>query len=89
MAASGRPAPSGQLGDGPGVALVDAAYAHDYDRSDQRRATAERLGRHRQRRRRGAARIVHDLVDQTDYPSRDFTLADPDGNHGEFATFAG
>ena len=35
------------------------------------------------------ARVVHDLVDQTDYASRDFTLADPDGNYWEFATFAG
>ena len=35
------------------------------------------------------ARVVHDLVDQTDYASRDFTVADPDGNHWEFATFAG
>jgi uncharacterized glyoxalase superfamily protein PhnB len=33
--------------------------------------------------------IVHPLVDQTDYPSRDFTIADPDGNHWAFATFAG
>lgn len=36
----------------------------------------------------GAA-VVHELVDQTDYPSRDFTVADPDGNHWTFATFAG
>jgi uncharacterized glyoxalase superfamily protein PhnB len=35
------------------------------------------------------ARVVHELVDQTDYPSRDFTVADPDGNHWTFATFAG
>ena len=35
------------------------------------------------------ATIVHPLVDQTDYPSRDFTAADPDGNHWTFATFAG
>jgi uncharacterized glyoxalase superfamily protein PhnB len=33
--------------------------------------------------------VVHELVDQTDYPSRDFTVADPDGNHWTFATFAG
>jgi uncharacterized glyoxalase superfamily protein PhnB len=33
--------------------------------------------------------IVCPLVDQTDYPSRDFTVADPDGNHWTFATFAG
>jgi uncharacterized glyoxalase superfamily protein PhnB len=36
----------------------------------------------------GAA-VIHPLVDQTDYPSRDFTVADPDGNHWSFATFAG
>jgi uncharacterized glyoxalase superfamily protein PhnB len=35
------------------------------------------------------ATVVHALVDQTDYPSRDFTVADPDGNHWTFATFAG
>ena len=35
------------------------------------------------------AEVVHELVDQTDYPSRDFTIADPDGNHWTFATFAG
>ncbi|MBZ5738732.1 VOC family protein [Nocardioides mangrovi] len=35
------------------------------------------------------ATLVHELVDQTDYPSRDFTVADPDGNHWTFATFAG
>lgn len=35
------------------------------------------------------ATVVHPLVDQTDYPSRDFTVADPDGNHWSFATFAG
>jgi len=35
------------------------------------------------------APIVHELTDQTDYPSRDFTIADPDGNHWTFATFAG
>ena len=35
------------------------------------------------------ATIVHPLGDQTDYPSRDFTVADPDGNHWTFATFAG
>jgi uncharacterized glyoxalase superfamily protein PhnB len=35
------------------------------------------------------ARVVHDLVDQTDCASRDFVVADPDGNHWEFATFAG
>jgi uncharacterized glyoxalase superfamily protein PhnB len=36
----------------------------------------------------GAA-VVHPLVDQTDYPSRDFTVGDPDGNRWTFATFAG
>ena len=35
------------------------------------------------------ATIVHQLTDQTDYPSREFTVADPDGNHWTFATFAG
>jgi len=35
------------------------------------------------------ATVVHELADQTDYPSRDFTVADPDGNHWTFATFAG
>jgi uncharacterized glyoxalase superfamily protein PhnB len=35
------------------------------------------------------AAVVHDLVDQEDYPSRDFTLSDPDGNHWTFATFSG
>jgi uncharacterized glyoxalase superfamily protein PhnB len=35
------------------------------------------------------AAVVHELTDQTDYPSRDFTIADPDGNHWSFATFAG
>jgi uncharacterized glyoxalase superfamily protein PhnB len=33
--------------------------------------------------------LVHPIVDQTDYPSRDFTVEDPDGNHWTFATFAG
>jgi uncharacterized glyoxalase superfamily protein PhnB len=36
----------------------------------------------------GAA-VVHELTDQVDYPSRDVTVADPDGNHWTFATFAG
>jgi uncharacterized glyoxalase superfamily protein PhnB len=36
-----------------------------------------------------SADVVHPLTDQTDYPSRDFTIADPDGNHWTFATFAG
>jgi uncharacterized glyoxalase superfamily protein PhnB len=35
------------------------------------------------------ATVVQPLVDQTDYPSRDFTVADPDGNRWTFATFAG
>ena len=35
------------------------------------------------------ASVVHELADQADYPSRDFTVADPDGNHWTFATFAG
>lgn len=35
------------------------------------------------------ATVVHELADHTDYPSRDFTVADPDGNYWTFATFAG
>ena len=35
------------------------------------------------------AEVVRGLTDQVDYPSRDFTVADPDGNHWTFATFAG
>lgn len=35
------------------------------------------------------ATIVNPIVDHTDYPSRDFTVADPDGNQWTFATFAG
>ncbi len=35
------------------------------------------------------ATVVHQLTDQTDYPSRDFTVADPEGNHWTFATYAG
>jgi uncharacterized glyoxalase superfamily protein PhnB len=42
-----------------------------------------------ERARALSSTIVHPLVDQTDYPSRDFTVADPDGNHWTFATFAG
>ena len=41
------------------------------------------------RARATGARLVSPLVDQTDYPSRDFTVEDPDGNHWTFATFAG
>jgi len=41
------------------------------------------------RARAMGAPVVHELVDQTDYPSRDFTVADPDGNRWTFATFAG
>jgi uncharacterized glyoxalase superfamily protein PhnB len=33
--------------------------------------------------------IVHPLVDQTDYPAREFTAEDPDGNRWTFSTFAG
>ncbi len=36
-----------------------------------------------------SASVVHELTDQIDYRSRDFTVADPDGNHWTFATFAG
>ena len=35
------------------------------------------------------ATVVHPVVDHPDYPSREFTLEDPDGNHWTFATFAG
>ncbi len=35
------------------------------------------------------ATIINPIVDQSDYPSRDFTVEDPDGNHWTFATFAG
>jgi uncharacterized glyoxalase superfamily protein PhnB len=35
------------------------------------------------------ATVVHPMVDQPNYPSRDFTVKDPDGNHWAFATFAG
>lgn len=35
------------------------------------------------------ATVVHPIVDQTDYPAREFTVADPDGNHWTFSTFAG
>jgi uncharacterized glyoxalase superfamily protein PhnB len=41
------------------------------------------------RARAAEATVVHALADQTNYPSRDFTVADPDGNHWTFATFAG
>lgn len=40
------------------------------------------------RARAADATIVRELVDQTDCPSRDFTVAGPDGNHWTFATFA-
>ncbi|MHB1497646.1 MAG: VOC family protein [Acidimicrobiales bacterium] len=42
-----------------------------------------------ERARSIGATVVHPIVDQTDYPSRDFTVEDPDGNHWTFATFAG
>lgn len=41
------------------------------------------------RARTAGATVVHDLVEQADYPSREFTVADADGNHWTFATFAG
>jgi uncharacterized glyoxalase superfamily protein PhnB len=43
----------------------------------------------RERARSLGAVVVHELTDQHDYPSRDFTVADPDGNRWTFATFAG
>jgi uncharacterized glyoxalase superfamily protein PhnB len=42
-----------------------------------------------ERARVAGATVIHEIKDQTDYPSRDFTIADPDGNHWTFATFAG
>ncbi len=36
----------------------------------------------------GAA-VVQPIVDQADYPAREFTVADPDGNNWTFSTFAG
>ena len=42
-----------------------------------------------ERARAIGARVVHPIVDHTDYPSRDFTVEDPDGNYWTFATFAG
>jgi uncharacterized glyoxalase superfamily protein PhnB len=35
------------------------------------------------------ARVVDPIRDMTDYPSREFTIADGDGNYWTFATFAG
>ena len=35
------------------------------------------------------ATLVMPMVDQADYPAREFTVADPDGNHWTFSTFAG
>ena len=43
----------------------------------------------RARTRALGAEVVHELTEQSDYPSREFTVADPDGNHWTFATFAG
>ena len=42
-----------------------------------------------ERARRAGARVVHEPVDQTDYPAREFTVADTDGNYWTFSTFAG
>jgi uncharacterized glyoxalase superfamily protein PhnB len=42
-----------------------------------------------ERARAVGATVIHELVNQSDYPSRDFTVVDPDGNHWTFATFAG
>lgn len=42
-----------------------------------------------ERARTLGAPVIHELTDQTDYTSRDFTVADLDGNHWTFATFAG
>ena len=35
------------------------------------------------------AKIVRPIVDQVDYPAREFTAADPDGGFWTFSTFAG
>jgi uncharacterized glyoxalase superfamily protein PhnB len=35
------------------------------------------------------ATVVQPLVDQSDYPAREFSLDDPDGNRWTFSTFAG
>ena len=35
------------------------------------------------------ANVVQPIVDQSDYPAREFTVADPDGNRWTFSTFAG
>jgi uncharacterized glyoxalase superfamily protein PhnB len=35
------------------------------------------------------APITHPLRDETDYPSRGFTIRDPEGNRWTFATYAG
>ena len=35
------------------------------------------------------AEIVRPIVDQADYPAREFTVADPDGGFWTFSTFAG
>jgi uncharacterized glyoxalase superfamily protein PhnB len=42
-----------------------------------------------ERARAARAHVVHELLDQTDYPAREFTVADPDGNYWTFSTFAG
>ena len=33
--------------------------------------------------------VAKPMVEQTDYPAREFTLRDPDGNFWTFSTFAG
>ena len=38
---------------------------------------------------KNSAVVIHPIREQIDYPSRDFTLADHDGNYWTFATFAG
>ncbi len=35
------------------------------------------------------AEVVRSIVDQSDYPSRDFTLRDPEGNTWTFMTYRG
>ena len=38
---------------------------------------------------KNSAVVIHPIREQIDYPSRDFTLADHDGNYWTFATFTG
>ena len=59
----------------PGTASLQVVCADP----DAVLARAEALG----------AEVVRPIADQADYPAREFTVADPDGNHWTFSTFAG